>query len=119
MATQLGENKKLRKFVYMYLQNSTAKFSTDSIMVSSEEADTASMTSSLSSPVDRFFTNHCSTSSSFFRSPAEQNESRNLRPISPTRGAKRNKLGNVWVFVQLIHRHTRTENKLYKDPNIA
>ena len=63
----------------IYLQNSTAKFSTDSIMVSSEEADTASMTSSLSSPVDRFFTNHCSTSSSFLRSPEEeQNKSRGL-----------------------------------------
>ena len=55
-----------------YSQKSTAKFSTDSIMVSSEEADTASMTSSLSSPVDRFFTSHCSTSSSFLRSPEEE-----------------------------------------------
>ena len=29
------------------------------------------------------------------------------------------KLGNVWVFVQLIHRPTRTKNQLYKNPNIA
>ena len=63
----------------LHLQNSTARFSTDSIMVSSEDADTASMTSSLSSPVDRFFTSHCRTSSSFLRLPEkERNESRNL-----------------------------------------
>ena len=31
---------------------------------------------------------------------------------------KRDKLGNVWVFVQLICRPTRTENQLYKKPNI-
>ena len=29
------------------------------------------------------------------------------------------KLGNVWVFVQLIHRPRRTKNQLYKKPNIA
>ena len=29
------------------------------------------------------------------------------------------KLGNVWVFVQLIHRPTWTKNQLYKNPNIA
>ena len=29
------------------------------------------------------------------------------------------KLGNVWVFVQLIHRPTRNKNQLYKNPNIA
>ena len=29
------------------------------------------------------------------------------------------KLGNVCVFVQLIHRPLRTKNKLYKNPNIA
>ena len=29
------------------------------------------------------------------------------------------KLGNVWVFVQLIHRPTRTKHQLYKNPNIA
>ena len=28
------------------------------------------------------------------------------------------KLGNVWVFVQLIHRPTRTKNQLYKNPNM-
>ena len=28
------------------------------------------------------------------------------------------KLRNVWVFVQLIHRPTRTKNQLYKNPNI-
>ena len=28
-------------------------------------------------------------------------------------------LGNVWVFVQLIHRPMRTKNQLYKNPNIA
>ena len=27
--------------------------------------------------------------------------------------------GNVWVFVQLIHRPIRTKNQLYKNPNIA
>ena len=32
---------------------------------------------------------------------------------------KRSKLGNVWIFVQLIHRPTRTEDQLYKTPNIA
>ena len=26
------------------------------------------------------------------------------------------KLGNVWVFVQLIHKHMRTKNQLYKKP---
>ena len=25
---------------------------------------------------------------------------------------------NAWVFVQLIHKPTRTENQLYKNPNI-
>ena len=35
------------------------------------------------------------------------------------RGAKINKLNNVWFFVQLIHRPTRTEYQLYKNPNIA
>ena len=29
------------------------------------------------------------------------------------------KLGNVWVFVQLIHRPTTTKNQLYKNQNIA
>ena len=29
------------------------------------------------------------------------------------------KLGNVWVFVQLIHRPTSTKNQLYKNPNIS
>ena len=29
------------------------------------------------------------------------------------------KLGNVWVFVQLIHRPRRTESQLYKNQNIA
>ena len=29
------------------------------------------------------------------------------------------KLGNVWLFVQLIHRPTRTKHRLYKSPNIA
>jgi len=29
------------------------------------------------------------------------------------------KVGNVWVFVQLIHRHKRTTHHLYKNPNIA
>ena len=29
------------------------------------------------------------------------------------------KLGNVWVFVLLLHRATRTKNQLYKNPNIA
>ena len=29
------------------------------------------------------------------------------------------KLGNVWVFVQLIHRPMRAKNQLYKNPNIA
>ena len=33
--------------------------------------------------------------------------------------AKSNKLRNVLVFVQLIHRPTRTENQLNKTPNIA
>ena len=28
-------------------------------------------------------------------------------------------LGNVWFFVQLIHRPMRTKNQLYKNPNIA
>ena len=28
-------------------------------------------------------------------------------------------LGNVWVFVQLIDRPTRTKNQLYKNQNIA
>ena len=28
-------------------------------------------------------------------------------------------LGNVWAFVQLIHRPIRTNNQLYKNPNIA
>ena len=28
-------------------------------------------------------------------------------------------LGNVWVFVQLLHRPTRTKHQLYKNPNIA
>ena len=28
-------------------------------------------------------------------------------------------LGNVWVFVQLIHRPVRTKNQLYQTPNIA
>ena len=28
-------------------------------------------------------------------------------------------LGNVWVFVQLIHRPMRTKNQLYKNSNIA
>ena len=28
-------------------------------------------------------------------------------------------LGNVGVFVQLIHRPMRTKNQLYKNPNIA
>ena len=28
------------------------------------------------------------------------------------------KLGNVWDFVQLIHRPTRTKSQLYKNPNI-
>ena len=29
------------------------------------------------------------------------------------------RLGNVWIFVQLIHRPTRTKNQLCKNPNIA
>ena len=29
------------------------------------------------------------------------------------------KLGNVWVFVKLVHRPRRTENQLYKNPSIA
>ena len=29
------------------------------------------------------------------------------------------KIGNVWVFVQLIHRPRRTKNLLNKNPNIA
>ena len=29
------------------------------------------------------------------------------------------KLGNVWVFVQLIHRTTGTKSQLYKNTNIA
>ena len=29
------------------------------------------------------------------------------------------KLGNVWVFLQLIQREMRTKNQLYKKPNIA
>ena len=29
------------------------------------------------------------------------------------------KLDNVWVFLQLIHRPTRTQNQLYKNQNIA
>ena len=29
------------------------------------------------------------------------------------------KLGNVWVFVQLIHRARRTKNQMYKNPNFA
>ena len=29
------------------------------------------------------------------------------------------KLGIVWVFVQLIHRPTRTKNQVYKNINIA
>ena len=29
------------------------------------------------------------------------------------------KLGNVWVFVQLIHGPTRTKIQLYKNPNIV
>ena len=29
------------------------------------------------------------------------------------------KLGNVWIFVQLIHRAMGTKNKLYKNPSIA
>ena len=36
-----------------------------------------------------------------------------------SRCARRNKLGNVWAFVQLILRPTRTENQLYKTPKIA
>ena len=36
-----------------------------------------------------------------------------------SRGAKRNKLGNVWVFVHLIHRPNETKNPLHKNPNIA
>ena len=38
---------------------------------------------------------------------------------SISRGPKRNKFGNVWVFVQLICRQTGTKNKLCKIPNIA
>ena len=29
------------------------------------------------------------------------------------------KFGNVWVFVQSMHRPTRTKNQLYRNPNIA
>ena len=29
------------------------------------------------------------------------------------------KLGNVGVFVQLIHRPRRTKNQLYRNPNLA
>ena len=29
------------------------------------------------------------------------------------------KLGNVWVFVQLIHRPRRAKNQQYNNPNIA
>ena len=29
------------------------------------------------------------------------------------------KLGNVWVFVQLIHRLARAKSQLYKNPNIV
>ena len=29
------------------------------------------------------------------------------------------KLGNIWVFVQLIQRPMRTKNKLNNNPNIA
>ena len=39
--------------------------------------------------------------------------------LSSPRGAKRNKLGNVWVFEKLIHRPIKTENQLYKNQNIA
>ena len=35
------------------------------------------------------------------------------------RDAKKNKLVNVCVFVQLIRRPTRTKNQLYKNPNLA
>ena len=28
-------------------------------------------------------------------------------------------LSNVWVFVQLIHRQSKTKNQLYKNPNIS
>ena len=36
-----------------------------------------------------------------------------------TRADGKFKLGNVWVFSQLIHRPTSTINQLYKNPNIA
>ena len=32
---------------------------------------------------------------------------------------ERLKLGNVWVFVQLIHRPMRAKNQPFKNPNIA
>ena len=34
------------------------------------------------------------------------------------RGAKGNKLGNVWVFVQVIQRQTRIETQLYKTQSL-
>ena len=36
-----------------------------------------------------------------------------------SRGAKRNKVGNIWVFVQLIFCPGWPTNQLYKNPNIA
>lgn len=39
--------------------------------------------------------------------------------VESSRCAKRNKLGNVSVFVQLICKLTRTKNPLYIIPNIA
>ena len=38
---------------------------------------------------------------------------------SSTRGAKRNKLGNVGIFVQMIFGPGWSANKLYKNPNIV
>ena len=44
--------------------------------------------------------------------------SRNNPPSSPEL-IRSLKLGNVWVFVQLIHRQTRAKNQLYKNQNIS
>ena len=50
-----------------------------------------------------------------------------VRPGEPTRRTRRPlpeligslKLGNVWVFVQLIHWPRRPKNHVYKKPNVT